>query len=92
MRSAGDTCVGIHCLLTISCMEEASSSPHQWTVKPQSRFVNGLPTMVHAAFWCTVMPVTSFSRFRAIQGTIPAYLMAFASAGLVLASGETGQF
>ena len=42
--------------------------------------------------WCTVMPVTSFLVIPSIQGTIPAYLMAFASAMLVLASGETGWF
>jgi hypothetical protein len=38
------------------------------------------------------MPVTSFLLIPSIQGTIPAYLLAFASAGLVLVSGETGHF
>jgi hypothetical protein len=38
------------------------------------------------------MPVTSFLLIPRIQGTIPAYLLAFASAGLVLLSGETGHF
>ena len=42
--------------------------------------------------WCTVMPITSFLLIPAIQGTIPAYFMAFASLGLVMASGETGSF
>jgi hypothetical protein len=38
------------------------------------------------------MPVTSFLLIPSIQGTIPAYLLGFASAGLVMASGETGSF
>jgi hypothetical protein len=38
------------------------------------------------------MPITSFLLIPAIQGTIPAYFMAFASLGLVMASGETGSF
>ena len=42
--------------------------------------------------WCLVMPVTSFLIVPSIQGTIPAYLMAFASVVLVLASDEKGWF
>jgi hypothetical protein len=38
------------------------------------------------------MPVTSFLVIPSMQGTIPAYLMAFASVVLVMASGETGWF
>ena len=42
--------------------------------------------------WCTVMPVTTFLLIPSIQGTIPPYLLAFASAVLVMASAETGWF
>ena len=38
------------------------------------------------------MPLTSFLLIPTIQGTIPAYFMAFVSLGLVMASGETGSF
>ena len=53
--------------------------------------MNGLPRWF-VPLWCTVMPVTSFLLIPSIQGTIPAYLMGFASAGLVMASGERGRF
>jgi hypothetical protein len=42
--------------------------------------------------WCLVMPITSFLIVPSIQGTIPAYLMAFASLALVLPSRENGWF
>ena len=42
--------------------------------------------------WCTVMPITTFLLIPSVQGTIPPYLLAFASAMLVLTSGETGWF
>ena len=38
------------------------------------------------------MPLTSFLLIPSIQGTIPAYLMGFASLALVMASGERGRF
>src|SRR4029453_14259336 len=70
-------------------MEEASSSsPGR---KNRIAFVNGLPRWF-LPFWWTGMPVPSFLLIPRIQGTIPAYLLAFASAGLVLVSGETGHF
>ena len=53
--------------------------------------MKGLPRWF-VPLWCTVMPVTSFLVIPSVQGTIPAYLMAFASAVLVMASGETGWF
>jgi hypothetical protein len=40
--------------------------------------------------WCLVMPITSLLIIPSIQGTIPAYLMAFASLALVLPSRENG--
>jgi hypothetical protein len=42
--------------------------------------------------WCLVMPVTTFLIVPSIQGTIPAYLMAFASLALVLPSREDTWF
>ena len=42
--------------------------------------------------WCLVMPITSLLIVPSIQGTIPAYLMAFASLALVLPSRDNGWF
>ena len=42
--------------------------------------------------WCLVMPITSLLVVPSIQGTIPAYLMAFASLALVLPSRENAWF
>jgi hypothetical protein len=42
--------------------------------------------------WCLVIPITSLLIVPSIQGTIPAYLMAFASLALVLPSREDGWF
>ena len=53
--------------------------------------MNGLPRWF-VPLWCTLMPVTSLLLVPSVQGTIPAYLMAFASLALVMASGETGRF
>src|SRR6516165_2815116 len=36
--------------------------------------------------WCTLMPLTSFLLIRSVQGTIPAYVLAFVSAGFVMVS------
>ena len=52
--------------------------------------MNGLPRWF-VPLWCTLMPVTSLLVVPSIQGTIPAYLMAFASLALLMASGETGR-
>jgi hypothetical protein len=39
---------------------------------------------IYMRIWCVVMPVTGTVLIPSVQGTIPAYLMAFASLGLVL--------
>lgn len=36
------------------------------------------------ALWCLLMPLTSFVIIPSVQGTVPAYLMGFASIGFVL--------
>src|ERR1700736_2514714 len=41
--------------------------------------------------WCTVMPITSLLLIPSIQGTIPAYMLAFASAFFVILSRDSGQ-
>jgi hypothetical protein len=40
--------------------------------------------------WCTAMPVTSFLLIPSVQGTLPAYMLAFASAFFVMLSREDG--
>jgi hypothetical protein len=39
---------------------------------------------IYMRIWCVVMPVTGTVLIPSVQGTIPAYMMAFASVGLVL--------
>jgi hypothetical protein len=51
--------------------------------------MKGLPNWF-MPFWCTVMPVTSFLLIPSIQGTIPAYMLAFASAFFVVLSRDAG--
>jgi len=41
--------------------------------------------------WCTVMPVTSFVLIPGMQGTVPAYMLAFASAFFVIIARDDGQ-
>jgi len=41
--------------------------------------------------WCTLMPLTSFLLIPSVQGTIPAYMLAFASAFFVMLSRNDGQ-
>jgi hypothetical protein len=41
--------------------------------------------------WCTAMPLTSFLLIPSVQGTIPAYVLAFVSAFFVLLSRTDGQ-
>jgi hypothetical protein len=41
--------------------------------------------------WCTVMPLTSFLVIPSVQGTIPAYVLAFVSAFFVLLSRDDGR-
>ena len=43
------------------------------------------------ALWCLLMPVTSFLLIRSAQGTIPAYVLAFASVFFVVLSRDGGQ-
>jgi hypothetical protein len=50
------------------------------------------PSRWFVAIWCTLMPVTSFLVIPSVQGTIPAYLMAFASFPLVLTAGKMDGF
>jgi O-Antigen ligase len=41
--------------------------------------------------WCITMPITSFLVVPSVQGTIPAYMMAFASAFFVVLSRNAGE-
>ena len=41
--------------------------------------------------WCLVMPLTSFLLIPSVQGTIPAYMLAFVSAFFVILSRDGGQ-
>jgi hypothetical protein len=43
------------------------------------------------AIWCVLMPVTSFLLIPSAQGTIPAYVLGFASVFLVILSREDGR-
>jgi hypothetical protein len=43
------------------------------------------------ALWCLLMPLTSFLVLRSAQGTIPAYVLAFISVGVVIFGRDTGQ-
>jgi hypothetical protein len=52
--------------------------------------MNGLPGWF-IPLWCTVMPITSFLLIPSVQGTIPAYVLAFASAFFVILSRDDGQ-
>jgi hypothetical protein len=51
--------------------------------------MKGLPRWF-MPLWCTVMPVTSFLLIPSIQGTIPAYMLAFASVLFVILSRVDG--
>jgi hypothetical protein len=50
---------------------------------------NGLPGWF-IPLWCTVMPLTSFLLIPSIQGSIPAYVLAFVSALFVIVSRTDG--
>jgi len=52
--------------------------------------MKGLPRWF-MPLWCTVMPITSFVLVPSMQGTLPAYLLAFASAFFVLLSRDFEQ-
>jgi len=44
---------------------------------------------VYVAFWCVVMPITSFLIVPSIQGTVPAYILGFVSLVFVLIKFKT---
>jgi hypothetical protein len=52
--------------------------------------MKGIPNWF-VALWCLLMPVTSFLVIRSAQGTIPAYIFAFMSVGLVILGRDSGQ-
>ncbi|MBV9733536.1 MAG: hypothetical protein JO275_12220 [Verrucomicrobia bacterium] len=52
--------------------------------------MKGIPNSF-VALWCVLMPVTSFLVIRSAQGTIPAYILAFISVGLVILGRDSGQ-
>jgi len=52
--------------------------------------MKGLPSWF-MALWCLLMPVTSFLLIRSAQGTIPAYVLAFASVFFVIVSRDDAQ-
>jgi hypothetical protein len=52
--------------------------------------MKGLPSWF-IPLWCTVMPLTSFLVIPSIQGTIPAYILAFVSAFFVIVGRDDGQ-
>src|SRR5580704_15215815 len=52
--------------------------------------MKGLPSWF-MPLWCVLMPLTSFLLIPSVQGTIPAYMLAFASAFFVLMSRNDGQ-
>jgi hypothetical protein len=52
--------------------------------------IKGLPEWF-VALWCVLMPLTSFLLIPSVQGTIPAYLLGFASVFFVVLSRNGGQ-
>jgi hypothetical protein len=52
--------------------------------------INGIPGWFMPV-WCTLMPLTSFVLIPSVQGTTPAYMLAFVSAFFVLLSRDYGQ-
>jgi hypothetical protein len=52
--------------------------------------MKGLPNWF-MPLWCVLMPLTSFLLIPSAQGTIPAYMLAFASAFFVMVSRNDGQ-
>jgi hypothetical protein len=52
--------------------------------------MKGIPNWF-VALWCIVMPVTSFVIVRSMQGTVPAYMLAFVSACFVILSRDNGE-
>jgi hypothetical protein len=52
--------------------------------------MKGLPVWF-MALWCILMPLTTFLLIPSVQGTIPAYILAFASVFFVILSRNGGQ-
>ena len=52
--------------------------------------INGLPGWFVALF-CTAMPLNSFVLIPSVQGTVPAYVLAFVSASFVIMSRDGGE-
>jgi hypothetical protein len=52
--------------------------------------MKGLPIWF-MALWCVLMPLTTFLLIPSVQGTIPAYLLAFVSVFFVILSRDGGQ-
>jgi hypothetical protein len=72
-------------------MEEASLACGMNRTPTLTNMMKGFPGWF-IPLWCTVMPLTSFLLVPAIQGTIPAYMLAFASVlFVVLSRSENGQ-
>src|ERR1700730_12730006 len=52
--------------------------------------IRGLPNWF-IALWCVLMPLTSVLLIPSVQGTIPAYVLAFTSVFFVILSRNDGQ-
>jgi hypothetical protein len=55
-----------------------------------NRSINGVPGWFMPV-WCTLMPLTSFLLIPSVQGTLPAYVLAFVSAFFVILSRDDRQ-
>jgi hypothetical protein len=65
-------------------MEKTSSSYAGQRIRAFASPLEGL-TNCFVALWCVLMPVTTLLLIPSVQGTIPAYFLAFASVFLVIA-------
>src|SRR5271165_2184049 len=75
---------------TVSSLEKASLAYSRNRIKLFFSPMKGLPSWF-MPLWCTVMPVTSFVLIPSMQGTVPAYMLAFVSAFFVIMSRDGGQ-
>jgi hypothetical protein len=72
-------------------MEEASLAHGMNRTPTLTSMMKGLPRWF-TPLWCTVMPLTSLLLVPSIQGTVPAYMLAFASVFfVVLSRSDNGQ-
>src|SRR5580700_1438334 len=74
----------------VSSLESSAKASALKRIDTLTNSMKGLPFWF-MPLWCTVMPVTSFLLIPSVQGTIPAYMLAFASAFFVLMSRNDGQ-